>query len=172
MKQLILGGVRSGKSRLAEQHARHSGLEVLYIVTARAEDDAELQERIRRHREHRPPAWSVLEEPLQLAATLETHAGAHRCIVVDCLTLWLTNLLCADDAALCARECAALVALLPELDGDLILVSNETGLGIVPVGALPRRFIDASGTLHQQVAALCDRVLFTVAGLAHVLKES
>jgi adenosylcobinamide kinase/adenosylcobinamide-phosphate guanylyltransferase len=170
MKQLILGGVRSGKSRLAEQHARHSGFEVLYVATARAEEDAELQERIRRHREQRPPTWPVVEEPLHLAATLGLHARAQRCIVVDCLTLWLTNLLRADDAQLCARECAALLELLPQLDGDLILIGNETGLGIVPMGALSRRFIDANGVLHQQLAALCDRVLFTVAGLAHVLK--
>src|SRR5258708_18635507 len=100
MKELILGGIRSGKSRLAEQRAQHSGLELVYIATACARDDPELCERIRQHRERRSPAWTVVEEPLALAATLEAHAAAHRCVLVECLTLWLTNLLCSDDPEL------------------------------------------------------------------------
>jgi adenosylcobinamide kinase/adenosylcobinamide-phosphate guanylyltransferase len=170
MKELILGGVRSSKSRLAEQRAKDSGLELVYIATARAASDAELRDRIHRHRERRSKAWTVIEEPLALAATLRAQADAHRCVLVDCLTLWLTNLLCSDDRELFARERAAFVQTLPELAGRIILVSNEAGLGVVPMGALSRRFVDESGALHQWLASHCDRVIFTVAGLPLALK--
>ncbi len=169
MKELILGGVRSGKSRLAEQRARTSGLEVVYIATASGAGDAELEERIRQHRLHRPAGWTVVEEPLALARVLRAHAGSGHCLVVECLTLWLTNLLCID-AARFEQERDSLLATLPALDGDIILVSNETGLGVVPLGSLTRRFIDASGELHQSLAAVCDRVTLVVAGLPCLLK--
>lgn len=169
MKQLILGGVRSGKSRLAEQQARTSALEVVYIATARA-GDAEMQERVRLHRASRPAHWPVVEEPVALAAALRTHAAADRCILVDCLTLWLTNLLCAEDASLLARERDDLLHTLPGLPGHIILVGNETGLGVVPLGELTRRFVDEAGRLHQLLAQDCDRVIFTIAGLPHILK--
>lgn len=169
MKELILGGVRSGKSRLAEQRARGSGLEVVYIATAIAAGDAELEDRIRQHRKRRPESWVVVEEPLALAQTLRTHASERRCVVVECLTLWLTNLLC-DPGDPFARERLSLLETLPALAGDIILVSNETGLGIVPLGALSRRFADTIGDLHRSLAALCDRVTLTVAGLPLTLK--
>lgn len=169
MKQLILGGVRSGKSRVAERLAMASGLPVTYIATATAGDE-EMRTRIDHHRAQRPEAWQVVEEPLALAAALRAHAATGHYLLVDCLTLWLTNLLCSDDAGALAREREALLATLPSLPGDIILVSNETGLGIVPADPLSRRFRDEAGRLHQVLAALCDRVIFTVAGLPQVLK--
>lgn len=169
MKELILGGVRSGKSRLAEQRARESGRPVVYIATAMAAGDSELEERIRQHRRRRPASWATVEEPLALGAALRAHASAERCLVVECLTLWLTNVL-HGAAGRFEHERHSLIDALPELAGDIILVSNETSLGVVPLGELSRRFVDASGELHQALAAMCDRVTLTVAGLPHLLK--
>ena len=147
MKELILGGVRSGKSRLAEQHARESGLPVTYIATATVQDD-EMRARVAHHQAQRPDHWAIVEEPLALAAALQRHAAANHCVLVDCLTLWLTNLLCAEDEARLHREIAALLDVLPGLPGHIILVSNETGMGIVPLGELTRRYCDEAGRLH------------------------
>ncbi len=169
MKTLILGGVRSGKSRLAERLARESGRPVTYIATATA-GDAEMTERIAAHRARRPANWAVIETPLALAAALQAHARADGCLIVDCLTLWLTNLLLVDDAAALGRERQALLDALGDLPGDILLVGNETGMGIVPLGELTRRYCDAAGWLHQDIAAHCDRVLLTVAGLPLALK--
>ena len=169
MKELILGGVRSGKSRLAEQHALASGLEVFYIATATA-GDAEMQQRIAHHQQQRPATWSLIEEPVHLSGVLQQHANDNRCLLVDCLTLWLTNLLLSADALLLERERNALLEQLKNLPGHIILVSNETGMGIVPEAKLARRFGDEAGRLHQDLAQLCDRVILTVAGLPHVLK--
>jgi adenosylcobinamide kinase/adenosylcobinamide-phosphate guanylyltransferase len=169
MKELILGGVRSGKSRLAERHALESGLAVTYVATA-TPADKEMLARIAEHQRRRPPTWVLVEEPLALARVLREQAAPDRCLLVDCLTLWLTNLLCADDAAVFTTERRALVELLPKLPGHIILVSNETGMGVVPLGVLSRRFCDEAGWLHQDIAQLSDRVLLTVAGLPHLLK--
>lgn len=168
MRTLILGGARSGKSALAERLA--SGFDaVLYIATAGAGDN-EMSERILHHRERRPSHWGLRETPLALADTLRQEAHASRCLLVDCLTLWLSNLLCSDDESRYRHERAALLAALGELPGEIILVSNEVGQGIVPLGALSRRFVDEAGRLHQDVAALSDRVIFTIAGLPQLLK--
>lgn len=169
MKTLILGGVRSGKSRLAERLAVESGLPVTYIATATAGDD-EMRARIAAHRARRPATWSVVEEPRALAATLHSHAAQDRCLLVDCLTLWLTNLLTAQDATLFDSERTALLDLLPGLPGQLILVSNETNMGVMPLGELTRRYCDEAGRLHQDLAQICERVILTVAGLPHILK--
>lgn len=169
MIDLILGGARSGKSRLAEQQAQASGKQVVYIATAESRD-GEMQGRIEHHRQRRPDQWRTVEEPLQLATAIRTHAHSDTLILVDCLTLWLTNLLCHPDADLFARERAALLDALPHTPG-LILVSNETGLGVVPLGELTRRFVDEAGWLHQDIAALADRVTLVVAGLPHLLKS-
>ncbi len=169
MKELILGGMRSGKSRLAEQHARESGLPVVYIATATAQDD-EMRARIAHHQAQRPGHWQLAEEPLALAAALRQHTAADRCVLVDCLTLWLTNLLCLDDEARLRREVDALLEALPGLPGRIIFVSNETGMGVVPLGELTRRYCDEAGRLHQAVAAQCDRVILTVAGLPLMVK--
>lgn len=169
MKELILGGVRSGKSRLAEQRARGSELDVVYIATAVAGDD-EMRARIEQHRAHRPAHWTVIEEPLDLARALEQNAHASRCIVVDCATLWLTHWLCKEDPTGYAAQRAALLEILPALPGHIIFVANETNLGIMPMGHLTRRFCDEAGTLHQALAAQCERVVLTVAGLPLYLK--
>ena len=168
MRELILGGARSGKSALAEQHATDSGLDVVYIATAEA-GDGEMSERIAHHRARRPDHWLCLEEPLQLAATLQQQAAVNRCLLIDCLTLWLSNLLAAGDEVFeCERR--ALLRQLPKLPGRIIFVSNEVGLGIVPMGELTRRFCDESGRLHQAIASECDRVTFVTAGLPMILK--
>jgi len=182
---LILGGARSGKSALAERLARESGKEVVYLATAHA-GDGEMGARIAHHRARRPAHWITLEEPLALAALLRRECTAGRLLLVDCLTLWLTNLmlcgeLCGDaplpeagELLLPARfeqERAALLALLDAgLPGELVLVSNEVGMGIVPLGALSRRFADEAGRLNQDVAARAGRVILVAAGLPLVLK--
>ncbi|TBU74638.1 bifunctional adenosylcobinamide kinase/adenosylcobinamide-phosphate guanylyltransferase [Pseudomonas daroniae] len=169
MQELILGGARSGKSRLAERLADESGLEVIYIATSQALD-GEMSSRIRQHRDRRPAHWGLVEEPLALARVLGEQASAQRCLLVDCLTLWLTNLLLLEDDARLVRERDALLACLQALPGRLILVSNETGLGVVPMGELTRRYVDEAGLLHQAIAERCQRVVFTVAGLPMILK--
>ncbi|HEK1687724.1 TPA: bifunctional adenosylcobinamide kinase/adenosylcobinamide-phosphate guanylyltransferase [Pseudomonas putida] len=169
MRNLILGGARSGKSRLAEQLAVASGLPVTYIATSEPLD-GEMNERVRLHRERRPSDWGLIEEPLALARVLRAEADAGRCLLVDCLTLWLTNLLMLDDQQRLAEERDALLDCLASLPGTLILVSNETGLGVVPMGELTRRYVDLSGWLHQAVAERCERVVLTVAGLPLMLK--
>lgn len=169
MPELILGGARSGKSRLAERLARDSGLPVTYFATAQI-GDGEMGERIRLHRERRPAEWGLVEEPLKLAQALREHAAPNRCLLVDCLTLWVTNLLLADEGAYLQHEINELLATLPALPGRIILVSNETGLGVVPLGELTRRYVDEAGWLHQAVAELSERVVFTVAGLPMTLK--
>lgn len=169
MHELILGGARSGKSALAERIAAAGGEEVVYIATAQA-FDAEMAVRIARHRAQRPPHWACVEEPLALAATLRAQAAPGRCLLVDCLTLWLSNLLGDADPGRFARERDALLALLPQLPGHVVLVSNEVGQGVVPLGELSRRFVDEAGRLHQALAARCTRVVFVVAGLPMILK--
>jgi len=169
MRELILGGTRSGKSALAEELALASGLAVTYLATAEA-GDAEMRERIRHHRERRPPQWGVAEVGCDLAGELVKRAAVDHCLLVDCLTLWLTRLLIDPDPGRLARESEALLRVLPELPGRIIMVSNETGLGVVPLGKISRRFCDESGRLHQQLAKVCDRVVLTVAGLPQVLK--
>jgi len=169
VKSLILGGVKSGKSRLAEQRAINSELTVCYIATARA-DDSEMQQRIALHQQQRPAQWITVEAPIDLAITLQQQDAANKCLLVDCLTLWLTNLLLADDEKLLTTEIQRLLDTLPTLQADIILVSNETSMGIVPMGELTRRFCDEAGQLHQQLAVIMDNVILTVAGLPHVLK--
>lgn len=169
MRSLILGGARSGKSALAERMAEASEAEVVYVATAQARD-AEMAARIAHHRARRPSHWLSVEEPLALADVLRAQARPERCVLVDCLTLWLSNLLGHDDAARFARERAALLDALPALPGTVLLVSNEVGSGVVPMGELSRRFVDEAGRLHQALAAVCERVLFVAAGLPLALK--
>lgn len=170
MPSLILGGARSGKSALAERLASECGLGVTYIATAEVLDE-EMAERIDRHRADRPAAWKTVEAPRALADTLAREAASDRVLIIDCLTLWLTNLMLADDTGLMQRERAALLEVLPNIPGHVLLVSNEVGLGIVPDNALARRFRDEAGRLNQVVAALCDHVIFVAAGLPLTLKD-
>lgn len=171
MRELILGGVRSGKSRLAEQHANDSGLDVVYVATAQVRD-AEMLQRIAQHQARRPAHWQAVEAGHNLAQVLQQQASVGRCVLVDCLTLWLTQLLCDVSEAELRREVDALLAVLPALPGQIILVSNETNMGIVPLGELSRRYCDEAGRLHQQVGALCERVILTVAGMPLIVKGS
>ena len=170
-KTLILGGVRSGKSRYAAELAGLLGPQVTLIATGTAQDE-EMAARIEAHRKNRPPHWTVVEEPVRLAAALEAAAAPHRVVVVDCLTLWLSNLLGLEDEATLRRECAHLIEQLPALPGHCILVSNEVGFGIIPANALARRFGDEAGLLHQRLAAQCDRVVLMAAGLPLDLKSA
>jgi len=169
MRTLILGGARSGKSTLAERLAVESGRELVYVATAQAGDE-EMAARIAHHRARRSAQWLNVEEPLQLASVLHQYARENRCLLVDCLTLWLSNLLCDDDPQRLSREWEALLDALPQLPGEVLMVSNEVGMGIIPMGALSRRFVDEAGRLHQSIAAMSERVLFVVAGLPWVLK--
>ncbi|WP_434672615.1 bifunctional adenosylcobinamide kinase/adenosylcobinamide-phosphate guanylyltransferase [Pseudomonas sp. R1-15] len=169
MLQLILGGARSGKSRLAEKLAAGTGLAVTYIATSQPLDD-EMNQRVAQHRARRPADWALVEEPLALAQVLRETAASERCLLVDCLTLWLTNLLMLDDADRLAAEREALLDCIGALPGEIIFVSNETGLGVVPLGELTRRYVDEAGWLHQALAERCQRVVLTVAGLPLTLK--
>ncbi len=164
---LILGGVRSGKTRMAMQMATDSGQGVSYIATATA-GDAEMQARIDQHRQQRPDHWQTLEAPIRLADALTRASGP--CLLVDCLTLWLTNLLTCDDKQVLMREREALIHVLPSLTGPVVLVSNESNMGVTPLGELSRRYCDEIGILHQQLAQRCDRVVLMVAGLPHLIK--
>lgn len=160
---LVLGGARAGKSGYALALLGGG----LFIATAEA-GDAEMAERIAAHRAERGDCWTTIEEPLELPDALRRHAGDTRPILVDCLTLWLSNLMHGDrdidDAT------AALLVALDERRGETVLVSNEVGLGIVPDNALARRFRDAQGTLNRRIAARADRVIFMAAGLPLALK--
>ncbi|WP_020656618.1 bifunctional adenosylcobinamide kinase/adenosylcobinamide-phosphate guanylyltransferase [Massilia niastensis] len=178
---LVFGGARSGKSAFAEGLAQASGKEVIYVATSRA-GDGEMSARIAHHRERRPAAWRTVEEELALAAVLRRHCAPQRLVLVDCLTLWLSNLMFSDGRAypevgaveLPARfhdERAALLAALDEgLPGEVVFVSNEVGMGIVPWGAISRSFVDEAGRLNQAVAARSERAVFVAAGLPLVLK--
>jgi adenosylcobinamide kinase / adenosylcobinamide-phosphate guanylyltransferase len=163
---LVLGGARSGKSRLAESLARG---ERHYIATAQAFDD-EMRERIARHKVQRGANWITHEEALAVPAKLSEVDGFDRFILVDCLTLWLSNLILADRDW--EGPAAALTLALGKASADVVLVSNEVGLSIVPDNALGRRFRDAQGLLNQRVAAVADCVVFVAAGLPLVLKGS
>ncbi len=169
MKSLILGGMKSGKSRFAEQLATQLAQPVVYIATAQAWDD-DMRERIRIHQHQRPSQWQTVEAPLHLAATLTQQDAPNRTILVDCLTLWITQLLCHDNPALLAQELTAFQILLPQLKADIILVSNETNMGVIPMDALSRRFCDISGKLHQTLAPMMDNLVLTVAGLPLYIK--
>lgn len=176
MIELILGGVKSGKSKLAEQHATDSGLNVIYIATAMKEFDGTIDEsmidRIKQHEIQRPDHWKIIEEPLTLAETLIKHSSTTNCLLVDCLTLWLTNLLLNNDKSLLTKEINKLIKTITALNGNIIFVSNETNMGIIPESPLAREFCDHAGIIHQRLATLSDRVILTVAGLPHVLKGS
>jgi adenosylcobinamide kinase/adenosylcobinamide-phosphate guanylyltransferase len=168
---LICGGAKSGKSSYAQSLAESYPGPRLYVATAEALDD-EMHSRIARHQKSRGPQWQTREEPLDLAAVLKEADGNYGVILVDCLTLWLSNLLTRPprnqvDPAL---EIDRLVAALTTLQTPLLLVSNEVGGGIVPDNALAREFRDMSGSLNQRLAQLADRVVLVVCGLPLVLK--
>jgi adenosylcobinamide kinase / adenosylcobinamide-phosphate guanylyltransferase len=165
---LVLGGARSGKSRYGETLVEWAAARALYLATAEARD-GEMAERIRQHRARRGERWTTVEEPLALADRLVTEARPDRPILVDCLTLWLANLMEAGRAL--EAESEALVAALAKLRGPVVFIANEVGLGIVPENALARAFRDHAGRLNQMIAAAADRVVFIAAGLPLILKD-
>ncbi|NIJ65165.1 adenosylcobinamide kinase/adenosylcobinamide-phosphate guanylyltransferase [Sphingomonas leidyi] len=158
----VLGGARSGKSRYAQQRAEALPGRHVFVATAEAWD-AEMAERIARHRADRDARWETVDAPRDLSAALDAASGTGAVVLVDCLTLWVSNLLLAD--ADIEQATAGLRAAIARFDGRLILVANETGLGIVPDNALARRFRDAAGRVNQAVAAVAEEVTFIVAGL-------
>lgn len=176
----VLGGARSGKSAYAEQLAQHSGRPVTYIATSTA-NDAEMAERIAHHRARRPVGWTLVEAPLALAAAIDAATSPDGCVLIDCLTLWLANWLCPaggsghdndndrDNDGLPRagwRDAVdALDAALTHAPGQVIIVSNEIGMGVVPMGALTRQYMDELGRLNQRIAARCTRVRWVVAGI-------
>lgn len=163
-KALVLGGARSGKSVFAEGWVAARSPRPTYLATGRAWDD-EMRQRIARHRADRGEGWATVEEPVELLAALQIATGA---VLVDCLTLWLTNLMMAKrDVDL---EAERLVAALPAIDGDVAFVSNEVGHGIVPADPMSRAFRDHAGRLHQKLAAAVDEVHFVTAGIPQRLK--
>lgn len=181
MRELIIGGARSGKSAYAEKRASESGLRIVYVATAQVLD-GEMERRVALHRARRPLEWGLIESSLNLAETLAQHARADTCLLVDCLTLWLTNVLFAGDAARLAEagqapecprftaETSALIDVLPSLPGRIIMVSNEVGCGIVPMNAVSRLFADEQGRLNQRVASVSESVTLVAAGLPLPLK--
>ena len=169
MLQLILGGARSGQSRLAEQIAQKSQKTVIYIATAQA-NDAEMQQRIQHHQQQRPTEWQLIEEQLYLAECLEKNDVAEQIILVDCLTLWMSNLLMHSNPDLQMDQCRKLLAILPQLKSDIIIVSNETGLGVVPMGEITRKFVYESVFFYQQLCFIAEKVVFCVAGFPMILK--
>lgn len=166
---LVLGGARSGKSTLAESLARQSGLRRLYVATAEAHD-AEMAARIAHHRAARGEGWTTVEAPTALVETLTAEAGPGRIVLVDCLTLWLSNVMLAGHDA--AVETDRLVAALAAAAGPVVLVSNEVGLALVPETPLGRAFRDAQGRLNQAVAAVATDVVLVAAGQLLRLKPA
>ena len=164
---LVLGGARSGKSRYAERLVEAAAGAGTYCATAEA-GDAEMAARIAEHRARRGPFWRTVEAPLDLAAVIAGEPVPDRPLLVDCLTLWLSNLLLAERSI--NSECARLHGALREAGGPVVLVANEVGLGLVPETSLGRRFRDAAGLLNQEIAAFANRVVFVAAGLPLVLK--
>lgn len=170
---LILGGARSGKSAYAEKLAKESSMPVTYIATAQIYDD-EFKARVQHHKDLRPSHWRTIEQPFNLGEILLNTAESDTCIIIDCLTLWLAQCICPD----CAHpenfnwqtERQTLLEALPKLAGTIIIVSNEVGMGIVPLGEINRQFQDEQGRLNQAVAKLADSVNFVAAGLPIKLK--
>lgn len=180
IRTLVLGGAGSGKSAHAEMLAAASGKEVIYVATAQV-GDAEMAGRIARHRQQRDLAWMTVEEPLALGAAIAKWSGPKRLILVDCLTVWLSNLLFAQTQmfpevgeiippACFHEERERFLHALEQAAGDVILVSNEVGMGVIPQGAISRWFVDEAGRLNQAVAASCERTVWVAAGLPLMLK--
>lgn len=179
-RTFVFGGARSGKSAHAEKLASSGGKPVVYIATAQARD-GEMNARIAQHRRRRDAAWVTVEETLSLGAAIERHAGHGHTVLVDCLTLWLSNLLFCEQTeypevgrieppARYRTEHDHFMRSLSQASGDIIVVSSEVGMGITPQGAISRWFVDEAGRLHQAVAACCDQVFFVAAGLPLKLK--
>jgi adenosylcobinamide kinase/adenosylcobinamide-phosphate guanylyltransferase len=178
MKTLVLGGVKSGKSRYAENRLKtcirqqaFTEQQVVLVVTGQALDQA-MAERISQHQQQRPAGWRVIEAPIHLADAIETAQENAELIMVDCLTLWLTNLLMLENRDQLQAELDRLIDVVERCQDTLILVSNETNMGIMPLGQLTRDYCDYIGVLHQRLAELADEVVLVVAGLPLFLKSA
>jgi adenosylcobinamide kinase/adenosylcobinamide-phosphate guanylyltransferase len=165
---LILGGARSGKSGYAESLAKQTAFDVTYVATAQAHDQ-EMTERITQHQLDRPNHWSTIEEPLELADVIKTHNKPNSVVLVDCLTLWLMNVMHHELDL--AQEVDEVLAALEQAPGMVILVSNEISMGVVPMGELSRRYVDNLGRLHQQIAKQAQQVTLMVAGIPMAVKS-
>ncbi len=165
---LVLGGARSGKSRFAQMQAESRPGELVYIATAQA-FDAEMADRIARHRSDRGARWRTVEAPLDLAQAIAQHSGPGTVLLIDCLTLWASNLMFAERDI--AAEIVAVIAAIAGAPGPVIFVANEVGLGVVPDNALARRFRDIAGDINQAIARAADGVVFVAAGLPLALKS-
>ena len=179
-RTFLLGAARSGKSAHAEKIAEGSGKEVVYLATAQAHD-REMEVRIAHHRRQRNPSWQTVETPIYLGDAISQWNGPDRVLIVDCLTVWISNLLFVeqrdypevgviDPPACFAEQREAFVRSLGQVQGDIVIVSNEVGMGIIPQGAVSRWFVDEAGRMNQAVAAKCERVLWVAAGLAMSMK--
>jgi adenosylcobinamide kinase / adenosylcobinamide-phosphate guanylyltransferase len=164
---LVLGGARSGKSAFAEKVIAEASLAKVYLATSQI-FDSEMETRVDLHRARRGADWQLVEEPVELGGALAQHANEDRAILVDCLTLWVTNLMMAD--ADIAKLGDDLAEQLQTLSGTIVFVSNEVGQGIVPDNKMAREFRDYAGLLHQKIAAIADEVYFVTAGLPQKLK--
>jgi adenosylcobinamide kinase/adenosylcobinamide-phosphate guanylyltransferase len=171
-KQIILisGGARSGKSKYAEQRAGALGRRQLYVATAEAKDE-EMMQRIAEHKSRRGNQWVTVEEPVELAEALLAHQGKIDCALVDCLTLWISNLLVRRDGNHVEEKVDQLLETLPQLDFDVVLVTNEVGWGIVPDNPLARQFRDLAGSTNQRIAAAANEVALMVAGIPMIAKK-
>lgn len=166
---LITGGARSGKSRYAEARALSLGTRLLYLATAEAGDE-EMALRIAEHKKRRAKRWTTVEEPLEVERALAAHQGQTDCAVVDCLTLWVSNLLIRRGEAKAREAVATLVEQFPSLDFHLLLVTNEVGWGIVPDNALARRFRDLMGWANQEIGKVATEVALVIAGIPLIVK--
>ena len=166
---LIIGGARSGKSRFAEQHALGMELEPIYVATSEIRDE-EMRDRVQLHQQSRDTGWITIEEPIALGELISRESRPDRVLLIDCLTLWLSNLLDREVDLTTAIE--SLITALQKAPGPIVLVSNEVGQGIVPMNALARSFRDDAGRLNQAIAASANNVYFVMAGLTLPLKTN
>lgn len=169
MISLIVGGARSGKSRYALECGELSGQRLTFLATAQARD-TEMTHRIEQHQRERDARWQLIEEPIHVASKLASFSDQD-CLVIDCLSLWLSNCLCSADSSCWETEKTQFITELEKSAASIILVSNEVGLGVVPDNKLARQFIDESGWLHQRLAQLSNEVVMMHFGLAQILKS-
>lgn len=172
MKHLVLGGVRSGKSQFAERWIAEQREQIVYIATSQVWDEG-MAERVAKHQSYRPKHWQTIEEPIKLAETMANVAAEkpQAAVIVECCSLWLTNLLCAEDEPQLESEREQFLNVLESYPLPVILVSAEVGLGIMPMNALARRYGDEIGVLNQRMAKVCDDVTMVAAGLPLSLKS-
>jgi adenosylcobinamide kinase / adenosylcobinamide-phosphate guanylyltransferase len=166
---LIIGGARAGKSGYGEQRAKEMGDRLVYLATAEAKDE-EMSQRIAEHRKRRDDRWTTIEEPIEIRAALMGLRGKTDCVLMDCLTLWISNLLISHDKSYAEEKVKELIRNFPDLGFHLLLVANEVGWGIVPENALGREFRDIAGWTNQQLAGAADEVILMVAGIPMTVK--